>query len=175
MEQPKNRKLPRKKLPTKAFKKFIPWRRIKAAIKEESAGGVVFRRLDSSRIEIMMIADAKGRWTIPKGHIEDGEQASKTAVREIQEETGLQSLRLFEKLGKVDFRYRREDKLILMEMHVFLIEAYGNTDNYRPEANEGITDVQWFPVNKALELIEYDDISKLFLLALKKIRNGKAY
>lgn len=146
--------------------------KIRRSVEEETAGGVVFRYRDSA-VEILMIQDAKGRWTIPKGHIEQGERHEETAEREIREETGLKHLKVLEKLGKINFRYRKQDKLILMTTHVFLIQATKETDDYQPEENEGIKDVKWFSVNDALDLIEYDDIGKLFLLALKKIRDGK--
>lgn len=146
--------------------------RIKRAVPEETAGGVVFRRVQSG-VEILMIQDAKDRWTIPKGHIEEGEKQEETAHREVKEETGLKNLKVLDRLGKIEFRYRKQDKLILMTTYVFLMHATGDTDNYTPEQNEGIKDVAWFPVSEALDLIEYDDIGKLFLIALKKIRDGK--
>ncbi|MEX0748755.1 MAG: NUDIX hydrolase [Candidatus Saccharimonadales bacterium] len=145
--------------------------RIRKTVPEETAGGVVFRRTERG-IEILMIQDAKDRWTIPKGHVEPGERIEETAVREIEEETGLGDLRILDRLGKIDFRYRKQDKLILMTTHIFLIHAFKNTEDYVPEENEGIKDVEWFPANKALDLIEYDDIGKLFLIALKKIRHA---
>lgn len=145
--------------------------RIRKTVKEETAGGVVFRRTDRG-IEILMIQDAKDRWTIPKGHVEPGERIEETAVREIEEETGLKYLKILDRLGKIDFRYRKQDKLILMTTHIFLIHAFKNTDDYIPEENEGIKDVEWFPANEALDLIEYDDIGKLFLISLKKIRHA---
>lgn len=147
-------------------------RKIRRAVEEETAGGVIFRRNREGDIEILMIQDAKDRWTIPKGHVEEGERYEDTAEREIKEETGLKHLQILDKLGKIDFRYRRGDELILMTTYVFLIHATKGTDDYSPEENEGIKDVAWFRVNDALDLIEYDDIGKLFLLALKKIRDG---
>src|SRR5688500_17383521 len=119
-----------------------------------------------------MIQDAKNRWTIPKGHIEKGERPDQTAMREVREETNLDRVTVIEHLGKNQFRYRRGDNLILMTMHVFLMEAQGDTEKHRPENNEGIKAVAWFPVKEALEHIEYDNLSKLLLLALKKIRHA---
>ncbi|MEX0932058.1 MAG: NUDIX domain-containing protein [Candidatus Saccharimonadales bacterium] len=145
-------------------------RPIKRAIREETAGGVVFRRY-KDKLQLLMIQDIKERWTIPKGHVEAGERVEETAVREIEEETGLKNLKILDRLGKIDFRYRKEDSLILMTTHVFLIKALGDTEDYSPEESEGIQDVEWFDVEDALDVIEYDDIGKLFLLALKKIRN----
>jgi len=145
--------------------------RIRRTVPEETAGGVVFRRVEG-KVEIMMIQDARDRWSIPKGKVEPGERLEQTAVREIEEETGLKYLRILDRLGKVDFRYRSKDTLVMKTMHVFLIHAYKESDNHRPENHKAIKSVGWFPANKALDLIEYDDIGKLILLALKKIRQN---
>jgi dsRNA-specific ribonuclease len=75
------------------------------AVREYTAGGVVFRRTPTGRVEILMIQDRLGRWTIPKGHVEEGESLEQTAVREVAEETGLTHLRLGEKLDKLHFFY----------------------------------------------------------------------
>jgi 8-oxo-dGTP pyrophosphatase MutT (NUDIX family) len=139
------------------------------AIREYTAGGVVFRRM-GDRIEILMIQDRLGRWTIPKGHVEEGESLEQTAVREVAEETGLKHLRLGEKLDKLHFFYRKEGKLIFMTTYVFLMEALGDTDKIVPENSEGIVDAKWFDQDEALGLIEYRDTERLFRLGLSKLQ-----
>lgn len=139
------------------------------ATREYTAGGVVFRRV-GERIEILMIQDRLGRWTIPKGHVEEGESLEQTAVREVAEETGLKHLRLGEKLDKLHFFYRKEGKLIFMTTYVFLMEALGDTDKVVPENSEGIVDARWFDHEEALGLIEYRDTERLFRLGLSKLQ-----
>lgn len=158
-----NQKKPRKK-----HKKSGPPPRIKA-VREFTAGGMVFRRTGAGRVDILMIQDRKGRWTIPKGHVEEGESFEQTAIREIGEETGLTKLAIRDKLDKIFFFYRREGDLIYMTTHIFLIEALGNTDALTPEDSEGIVDVKWFSKDDALETIEYKDTEKLFKLGLEKL------
>jgi len=51
------------------------------------------------------------------------------------------------------------------------VEGLGNTDELEPE--EWLKDVRWMPSNEALDKIAYDDIGKLMLIGLKKIREGK--
>lgn len=138
------------------------------AVREFTAGGVVYRQINGGT-QILMIQDKLGRWSIPKGHVEEGESIEQTAKREITEETGLTDLRLIEKLDKLHFFYRKEGKLIFMTTYVFLIEALGNTDAIIPEQSEGIADVKWFDSEKALELIEYRETQKLFKLGLSKL------
>lgn len=141
------------------------------AVREYTAGGVVFRRFkdEPGRIEILMIQDRLGRWTIPKGHVEEGEKIEQTALREVTEETGLTDFKMGEKLDKLHFFYRKEGKLIFMTTYVFLMQAVGDTDAVVPEDSEGIVDAKWFDQYEALKLIEYRDTEKLFRLALDKI------
>ncbi len=138
------------------------------AIREFTAGGVVYRHRDG-KVQILMIQDKLGRWSIPKGHVEEGETLEQTATREIGEETGLTDVRLLEKLDKLHFFYRKEGKLIFMTTFVFLVEALGDTDAIKPEMSEGIADVKWFDSDNALELIEYKETAKLFKIGLSKV------
>ncbi len=142
------------------------------AVREYTAGGVVYRRVPGDGVEILMIQDRLGRWTIPKGHVEAGESLEQTALREVAEETGLTRFRLGDKLDKLHFFYRKEGKLIFMTTHVFLMEALGNTDAVIPEDSEGIVDAKWFPADKALGLIEYRDTERLFRLGLTKLQHS---
>ena len=144
---------------------------IQEIVREPTAGGVVFRRAKDNTVEILLIQDAKNRWTIPKGHIEEGESAKVTAQREIGEETGLKEMKVLNWLGKINFRYRRTNSLVLMTTEIFLVQALGDTDDLTPE--DWMNGIKWFAAKDALDKIEYEDIEKLILLALKRIRDGK--
>src|ERR1700689_4430151 len=122
--------------PIKGIRNFVTTRRptIKEVVRETTSGGVIFRRNQKSGdVEILLIQDAKNRWTIPKGHVEPGEDPGATAEREIREETGLQDMEVFSWLGKVNFRYRRNHTLVLMTMHIYLVEGQGNSNKLHPE------------------------------------------
>jgi ADP-ribose pyrophosphatase YjhB (NUDIX family) len=157
--------------PIHGFKQFVHRRpTISEVVREPTAGGVVFRRSkDGKDVEILLIQDAKNRWTIPKGHIEEGEKAKQTAGREVMEETGLKEVKVLSWLGKINFRYRRQSSLVLMTTEIFLVRALGDTDDLTAE--DWMNGIQWFSSAEALEKIEYDDIGKLMLLALKRIRS----
>lgn len=141
---------------------------IQEIVREPTAGGVVYRRNKQGEVEILLIQDAKDRWTIPKGHIEQGETAQETAKREIGEEAGLTDVEVLGWLGKIHFRYRRIDKLVLMTTQIYLVKAMGNTNAIKKE--EWMNGIKWFSFNDALDAIEYEDIGKLMLLAKKRIR-----
>jgi ADP-ribose pyrophosphatase YjhB (NUDIX family) len=155
------------------FKKYFARRKpsIQEVVREPTAGGIVFRRNKTSNdIEILLIQDAKDRWTIPKGHIEEGETAKETAAREIGEETGLKDMDVMSWLGKIHFRYRRQQSLVLMTTQIYLVYAKNESDKLKKE--EWMNGIGWFNVHEALDMIEYEDIGKLILLAMKKIRDA---
>jgi 8-oxo-dGTP pyrophosphatase MutT (NUDIX family) len=151
------------------FKKYFSRKKpsIQEIVREPTAGGIVFRH-GKKGVEILLIQDAKDRWTIPKGHIEEGETAQQTAKREIGEEAGLSDVDVLGWLGKIHFRYRRIDKLVLMTTQIYLVRAKGDTDAIQKE--EWMNGIQWFGFHDALDAIEYEDIGKLMLLAMKRIR-----
>ena len=145
---------------------------IQAIVREPTSGGIVFRMTkDQKDIEILLIQDSKGRWTIPKGHIEPGETAKVTARREIAEETGLKNVSVLTWLGKIQFKYRRLEKLVLMTTQIYLVQALDAHEKPIPE--KWMKGIAWFPFAQALDLIEYEDIEKLMLIAKKKIRAGE--
>ncbi len=163
----------KKPKPLSGFKNFVKTHRpaISEVVREPTAGGIAFRRTQNGGIELLLIQDSKGRWTIPKGHIEDGETARQTAEREIREETGLQKMTVQDWLGKINFRYRRGNRLVLMTTEIFLVKAQGEGNDIKPE--KWMTSVGWLSAQDALDKIEYEDIGKLILMGLKKIRNQK--
>jgi len=152
------------------FKQYFSRKKpsIQEIVREPTAGGIVFRRDEKNGVEILLIQDAKDRWTIPKGHIEEGETAQQTAKREIGEEAGLKQVDVLGWLGKIHFRYRRIDKLVLMTTQIYLVRAMGDTNDIQKE--EWMNGIQWFKFHDALDAIEYEDIGKLMLLAMKRIR-----
>ena len=154
------------------FKKYFSKKnQIQDIVREPTSGGIIFRRDKEGGVEILLIQDGKDRWTIPKGHIEEGETAEQTTIREIGEEAGLTDIEVYGWLGKINFRYRRVDKLVLMTTQIYLVKAIGDTNAIQKE--EWMNGIKWFKFNDALDAIEYEDIGKLMLLAMKRIRQEK--
>ena len=160
---------PLKRLTSAVFRKRAA---IQEIVREPTSGGIVFRlAADKKDVEILLIQDSKGRWTIPKGHIEPGETAKMTARREIEEETGLRNFDVLTWLGKIHFKYRRADKLVLMTTQIYLVQSLDPREDLVGE--KWMRGIRWFSFNEALDLIEYEDIEKLMLIAKKKIRAGE--
>jgi hypothetical protein len=58
-----------------------------------------------------------------------------------------------------------------MTMHIYLVQGLGNTDRLHPE--DWLSDIKWMPAHEAVDKIAYDDIGKLILVGMKKVRDNK--
>jgi hypothetical protein len=129
---------------------------------------VVFRYVEEDRVEILMIQDRLGRWTIPKGHVEEGESLEQTPCAKSPKKPACATCAWAKSSISCTF-LRKEGQLIFMTTYVFLMEAVSDSDHVVPENSEGIIDAKWFDAGKALSLIEYRDTERLFRLALSKL------
>ena len=92
-------------------------------------------------------------------------------MREIGEESGLKHVDVLAWLGKIHFKYRRQDKLVLMTTQVYLVQSLDSSEH--PTKEKWMNGIRWFSFSDALDAIEYADIEKLMLLAKKRIRSGE--
>jgi mutator protein MutT len=151
------------KKPTINSKKPGQSRRIYAKrVDEVSAGGLV---IDSTGTKGLLIGrrDLKDQsrerllWSLPKGHIEEGETPEQAAVREVQEETGIES-EIARELGVIDFWFMAGGKRIHKTVHHYLFKEVGG--HLAPQITE-VDDVGWFPLTEIVELLAYPDEKKL--------------
>lgn len=172
-QKPNQTNRPRANARFEKIRKYLPKTKgsIQEVVREPTSGGIVFRHNKKGDLEILLIQDAKDRWTIPKGHIEEGETAVQTARREIGEEAGLHDVDMLGWLGKIHFRYRRIERLVLMTTQIYLVRV--RTDGNEIQKEEWMNGIKWFSFNEALDLIEYEDIAKLMLKAKTRIREEK--
>jgi 8-oxo-dGTP pyrophosphatase MutT (NUDIX family) len=91
------------------------------AIRYLSAGGVV---VDGERV-LVLLRPSRDEIRLPKGHVEQGESARQTALREVTEESGYAQLEVAADLGRqvVEFDYR--DARIVRDEHYYLMRLAG--------------------------------------------------
>ncbi|MBN3039194.1 MAG: NUDIX hydrolase [Candidatus Omnitrophica bacterium] len=140
------------------------------AKREFSAGGIVFRNTDKA-FEVLLIKDAYGRWTWPKGHIDQGESSQEAALREVGEEVGLRNVRILKKVGRTNYFFRLKGELIFKTVFFFLMEA-DKKDAIQVETDE-IEDAKWFKPELALKKVEYKGAKEMLDKAIKKYKTEK--
>jgi len=131
-------------------------------VDEVSAGGLV---IDTTGTMGLLIGrydhkDASGKrilWSLPKGHIEEGETPEQAAIREVAEETGITSS-ITKSLGVIDFWFMAGGKRIHKTVHHFMFTETGGT--LLAQESE-VDEVSWFPLSEIVERLAYPDEKKL--------------
>ena len=123
-------------------------------VEETSAGGLVVDRTDGTpRVALIGRVDRRGRllWSLPKGHLEDGETAEDAAIREVEEETGIRG-RVVASLGTIDYWFVAEDRRIHKTVHHYLLEASGGELS---DADVEVDEVAWVPLGELAGRLAY--------------------
>lgn len=84
----------------------------------------------------------KNKWDLPKGKLEAGEDVALCAVRETEEETGLQHVELLEPLLVTWHTYEESGHHILKETHWYRMQVRGK-QTLVPQTEEQITEIRW--------------------------------
>jgi ADP-ribose pyrophosphatase YjhB (NUDIX family) len=125
----------------------------------EAAGGLVYN-LDNQLLMIFR----NGKWDLPKGKLESGENISQCAMREVEEECGVEELSIVKKLKSTYHTYKLNGKAILKRTYWFKMNS-----NYKskltPQLEEGITKVEWVSLSEVPLKLEnsYGNIKELFI------------
>ncbi len=124
-----------------------------------SAGGVIFRPFKEG-VEIALISTKNGKvWGLPKGLQEKGENLARTAHREVREETGLDG-KILKNLGHVEYFYTFKEEEEAKAVRVFKIVYFFLMEYLSgvvADHDDEVVDCRWFPINKAVGLLKYED------------------
>ena len=102
-----------------------------------AAGGLV----QNEKKEILLIF-RRGKWDLPKGKLDKGENLEACAVREVEEETGLQKVKLLSPLTITYHTYHEGARFILKESHWYRMKVSG-VQKLVPQLEEAITEIKW--------------------------------
>jgi 8-oxo-dGTP diphosphatase len=125
----------------------------------QAAGGVVWRRSPDGELEVLVVHRPKyDDWSFPKGKLTPGEDHLTAAVREVEEETGLE-LSVGPELGSTSYVDPQGRPKVV---RYWAMAAVGG--QFRP--NREVDEVRWVRATEAPDLLSYDrDASLLASLA----------
>ncbi len=147
-------------------------------VRETSAGGLVVDGLDGPPEKrcaaLIGRTDRRGRllWSLPKGHIEEGETPEQTAIREVAEETGIRGVVVAE-LGDIDYWFVTEGRRVHKTVHHYLLRSVGGELS---DADVEVTQVAWVPLTELNSRLAYADERRLAEVAnrlIDRMETGK--
>jgi 8-oxo-dGTP pyrophosphatase MutT (NUDIX family) len=103
-----------------------------------AAGGIVYNEAGA-----LLMIHRRGKWDLPKGKVEQGEDWATAAVREVEEETGI-LIAGSDTAATVTFHcYTLRGKKCLKETHWFRMKAKPGQTNTVPQTEEDIEEAKW--------------------------------
>lgn len=146
-------------------------------IRAYSAGGVVFRlapsqsrgdfssqreTAESSPVDVALVGRSQqGLWTLPKGTPCTGETIEQVAIREVQEETGLE-VHLISYIGSISYAFVRNQIRYYKQVRHFLFEATGGDISLHDAEYDRVA---WFPLPEAYRRISYANEANIIFQA----------
>ena len=112
----------------KSYFKFIP-----------AAGGLVKNEKGDN-----LVIFRRGKWDLPKGKAEKGEEPEQTALREVGEECIIEGVTIGRFITSSYHIYYIKKKIVLKKTDWFEMKYTGKQDP-KPYAQEEITDFKWLP------------------------------
>lgn len=136
---------------------------------EKLGGAVVFAKTDKG-INLAMVHDVFGYWTLSKGHIEPNEEVPDGIKREVKEELTLE-VDLRNELGTNEYVASDPEKgKIRKQVAYFLAEAR-DPENLKLAEKGGLDNARWFPLEEIADLRIYDDIVPIITKAITELKN----
>ena len=132
-------------------------------IEEISSGGVVV-----FGNTILLLKKFNGDWVLPKGRIEKDETVKEAALREVLEESGVRA-KILNYIGMAQYRYKnfKEGEMVCKTVHWYLMKS--KCMDCTPQKKEGFVDAVFVHVDKAKDLVRYEDERNIILKGLKMI------
>ena len=135
--------------------------------KEQSAGAIIFR-IENKQPYYLLLHYPTGKrtkreyWDFPKGHLEKGETEKQTALREVQEETGLREIAFVPEFKeRIQYYFRVEEKTIFKTVVFFLASTKKKKVRISFE-HEGFV---WLPFEKAMKKLKFANARRILTRA----------
>lgn len=121
----------------------------------------------------IMLIFRKGKWDLPKGKLDDGENIADCAIREVKEETGIKNIKLGNLLGLTYHSYKENGRHILKESHWYMMNA-DKKEALTPQMEEDISECVWVPLHELNVYKEkaYDSIRDVLDIAIEMLSSS---
>jgi 8-oxo-dGTP pyrophosphatase MutT (NUDIX family) len=137
-------------------------------MKYDQSYGIVPLKQEGGRWHVFVVRHRGGHWTLPKGHPEGSETPLQAAERELFEETGLSISRLISDSPLIEaYQFSSRGKPVHKTVHYFIAEVRGFIRIQKDELQDG----KWMLLDKAHEVVTYDQMKQLLQVVIDTVSN----
>jgi ADP-ribose pyrophosphatase YjhB (NUDIX family) len=129
--------------PENLFQEFM-----KSLFLIEAAGGIIINDFQE-----WLLIKRSGVWDLPKGKIDKGETVRHAAIREVKEETGIESVSIIKELSPSYHIYPIDDEWVFKKTHWFLM--LGSKSRLTPQKEEKISEAVWMNEQNVKKIVHY--------------------
>ena len=115
----------------------------------EAAGGLI-----RNPVGEYLLIFRRGRWDLPKGKLSKNESHEKAAVREVEEECGIEGIEVIRPLLSTYHTYKLENQMVLKRTMWFEM-LYKGKKKPSPEKEEDITEVRWVSADELEKYLKH--------------------
>jgi 8-oxo-dGTP pyrophosphatase MutT (NUDIX family) len=137
---------------------------------EHSSGGAVISFREGVPFVALIATRGRTRWGLPKGAVSQGETSEQAALREVNEETGLDAS-VVKLLDTIEYFFRASGVLIRKRVDFYLMNFVGGV--LTPQLSE-VDDVEWVELSEAIQRASFDSERKLLEMAQSEIESVRA-
>ena len=130
----------------------------------KAGGGLVLN--DTGKL---LMIYRRGKWDLPKGKLDKSEKLEDCAVREVEEETGLQKVKLLSPLTITYHTYHEGARFVLKESHWYSMKVSGE-QKLVPQTEEDIHEIKWVNADKLPDYMEnsFPSVADVLQLVVSK-------
>lgn len=133
----------------------------------EKMGGAIVYSKHEGQYYLALVHDVFGRWTLPKGHIENDATPIAGVARIVREELGINA-KVEERVGENEYVASHPEKGKVRK-HVWFFLASSDFESLALKKSGGLDDAKWFRLQDIIELNFYDDMLPIVTIAVQKI------
>ncbi len=132
-------------------------------IMNDSTFGIIPVKKEDGKDMFLLIKSRRGHWSFPKGHANKGETSIETARRELEEETGIKTIKLLNAFPFSETRVSVEADMTVTKTTMWFLASIKNDQSIKINDTDEIVAYKWLRFDDAYALLSHDETKRMFL------------